>query len=256
MKTLVDQIVIYSQLCRISDNIDERRKYSAFRSHYLVKAPIVKRAFDTRRINQNTEFNPRRNLQYYQRSEAFIDDETENKVQLFIKVKAATDELRQQFIGEPDWLDSYTRILCNAVDQTLRVDQKDFDYSPTQLDYLSELLYVRYRLRPEDIISASTLELKDKFLHKDEKLLRRGVFVNYQDGLNKQSQSEPSFVKTSPAPAVVVQNDGLIDKLFGNVKASKENKEVQRSVTITISDKVVEPEVVKTVDETDIKNQE
>jgi len=223
---------IYQILCDFKKNHKDRIKCSQFRKKYI-QPVLVKQAFDTRRINQNTDFNPRRNLQYYQRSEPFISAKTAEKIEDFFKIKMAADEIRDKYIGEPDWLDSYTRILCNAVDQTLRIEQKDFDYSDTQLEYLSELLYVRYRLRPEDIKSASKEHLKDIFLNKDERLLRRSIFVNYQKDMHK----------TSEVPASSNQ-DALINKLFDNVKASKENKEVERSVTITIKDKIVD-DIVK-----------
>ena len=222
-------------ICAFNENSSARATYSQFREKYL-KPKLVKSAFDTRRINQNTEFNPRRNLQYYQRSEPYINNQVAEKIKLFFKVKTAADDLRQEFIGEPDWLDSFTRILCNAVDQTLRVEQKDFDYSHTQLDYLTELLYVRYRLRPEDIIQLSQHELRNIILNKDERLLRRSIFTNYKDGINKNSDLN----KNTSVP-----NDTLMDKLFGDVKANKENKEVERSVTITIKDKIVDPGIVK-----------
>lgn len=236
---------IYAVICAFNENNGAREKFAQFRGKYL-KPTLVKNAFDTRRIDQNTEFNPRRNLQYYQRSEPFIDDKTAAQVKLFFKVKTATDAIRNEFIGEPDWLDSYTRILCNAVDQTLRVDQKDFDYSGPQLDYLSELLYVRYRLQPDDITNASPEILRQAFLNKDEKLLRRALFINYSDGMNKNNvYQDPNMHKHSDMhKTTVVQNDPLIDQLFGNVKANKENKEVERSVTITIKDKIVEPEII------------
>lgn len=236
---------IYAIVCAFNENHNTRIKYAQFREKYL-KPVLVKSAFDTRRMNQNTEFNPRRNLQYYQRSEPYIDEKTAGQVKLFFKVKTATDDIRDEFIGEPDWLDSYTRILCNAVDQTLRVDQKDYDYSGPQLDYLSELLYVRYRLQAEDIANATPELLRQSFLNKDEKLLRRAIFVNYKDGLNKNIgyQDYDMHKHSDMHKTTVIQNDPLVDQLFGNVKANKENKEVERSVTITIKDKIVEPEII------------
>ena len=245
---LWDLINIYGSICDFNKNRESRQKYASFRSKYL-KPSLVKVAFDTRRINQDTEFNPRRNLQYYQRSEPFIDEKTAKQVQLFFKVKTATDGLREQFIGEPDWLDSYTRILANAVDQTLRVEQKDYDYSKPQLDYLSELLYVRYRLRPEDLEELTSEKLREAILNKDEKLVRRSVFINYKQDLNKMSNNYAPSLHNNAAfdtrPTVVQQQDGLIEKLFGDIKASKENKEVERSVTITIKDKIVDAPIVK-----------
>lgn len=217
---------IYDTVCKFNHNHAERQVYAQFRGKYI-KPGLVKNAFDTRRVNQNTELNPRRNLQYYQRSEPFIDEQSADQIKLFFKVKTAADDLRNEFVGEPDWLDSHTRILCNAVDQTLRIEQKDFDYSRAQLDYLSELLYVRYRLRSEDIEKLSQHELRNVILTKDERLLRRSIFVNYKD----------DFAKQGNRPSDPIQ-DTLMEKLFGNVKASSDKKEVERSVTITIKDRI------------------
>jgi hypothetical protein len=256
---------IYNTLCVFNANHAERTVYAQFRGKYLQPTMLVKTAFDSRRVNQNTEFNPRRNLQYYQRSEPFIDNQSAEQVQTFLKVKAAIDDLRQEFIGEPDWLDSLTRILCNAVDQTLRVDQKDFDYSREQLNYLTELLYVRYRLSPEDIQKSSHHELKNIILNKDEKLAKRSIFINYKQDFNKMSVNQPSNLYNNAAfdtrPVIVKQQDDLMEKLFGNTKASKDNKEVERTVSITIKDKIIDPivkdagganeEIVKGIDGAD-----
>ena len=227
---------IYQTVCNFTHHSAERSKYAKFRAKYLQPIILVKQAFDTRRINQNTEINPRRNLQYYQRSEPYIDDQTAAQVQLFFKVKAAADQLREQFVGEPDWLDSHTRILCNAVDQTLRVEQKDFDYGRDQFNYLSELLYVRYRLRPEDIARLSQHELRNIILNKDERLVRQSLFINYKQDLNKNGMPSP-----------VNGQDNLIEKLFGNVKANSENKNVKRSVNITITDSIDEKDDIKKI---------
>lgn len=246
---------IYQALCDYDEKYTARREYKDLRAKYLQK-PMVKQAFDTRRINQNTEMNPRRNLQYYQRSEPFLDDKNAEKVRLFLKIKEAADEIREEFIGEPDWLDSYSRILCNAVDQTLRIDQKDFDYSTAQLDYLGELLYVRYRLSADDINRADKTILKKTFMNKDEKLSRRGIFTNYKGGFSNTNNYVPEMHKASEMhKTTVVQQDPLIDKLFGNVKANKDNKQVERSVTITIKDSILEEkkETIKEADDKDIE---
>ena len=108
---------------------------------------IVKMAFDTRRVNQDTTYIARRNLQTYHRSEAYIDNDSSKKIKTFFKVKTAVDSIKEDFNGDPEWLDSYARILSCALDRTLRIDQKDFDFFKPQLDYLQELLYLRYRLR-------------------------------------------------------------------------------------------------------------
>ena len=229
MSTFDDTLL--QELAQIRHSIRKRAYFSHFRHQRLAPPKLVKVAFDTRRVNQNLDFNPRRNLQYYQRSEPYMDAQTADKVQLFFKVKIAADLIREQFLGEPDWLDSHTRILCNALDETLRIDQKDFDYSYSRLGYLEELLYVRYRLRPEDILRHSQDELRDIFFKKDERLVHRGVFVNYKQDLTKKGN--PEVLASSDL-------DLLVDRLFGNTKISKDNKDVERSVHITIRDRIID----------------
>ena len=106
----------------------------------------------------------------------------------------------------------------------MRIDQKDFDFSKKQMNYINELLFLRYRITPENIQKFSEQEIRSIILNKDEKLKHRQIFSNY---------------KTTEKP-IVKQNDNLLDQLFGNVKASKDNIEVERSVTITIKDKILE----------------
>lgn len=65
---------IYREIGKLIKNSSERSEYMLLRAQHLSPS-LVKQAFDTRRIDQNLEYNPRRNLQYYQRSEAFINDE-------------------------------------------------------------------------------------------------------------------------------------------------------------------------------------
>lgn len=196
-------------------------------------AGIVKVAFDTRRINSETVVNPRRNLQNYQRSEPFISNEISNKIKSLFKVKTAVDLIKDQFIGDPDWLDSNSRILCNTVDNTLRVEQKDYDFFKPQFDYLDELLYLRYRLASSDIERLKEEEIKDVLLRKDEKLMYKSIYANYKPVATLQSHGN------------VEREDSLTEKLFGNVKANKDNKSVERSINIIIKDSIVEAELKK-----------
>ncbi len=131
------------------------------------------------------------------------------------------------------WLDSYARILSCALDRTLRIDQKDFDFFKPQLDYLDELLYLRYRLKQDDIIRLNEKEIRTIILDKDERLMYKGIYANYNlGGINKNSNNDVGKIIRGP--------DSLADKLFGDVKASQENKNVQRSVTITINDQILD----------------
>jgi len=201
-------------------------------------AQLVKNAFDTRRINQETDYNPRRNLQYYHRSEPFIAKDSADKLKTFFKLKIATDSLKEDFLGDPDWFDSYARILSSAVDRTLRIEQKDMDFFKPQLDYLEELLYVRYRLKPEDIERLSEKEIRQLIVDKDERLVHKTIYANFNSGGMSKNSNNGIMSKTN-------QNDNLIDKLFGDVKASKDSPEISRSVTITINDKIVNNNIKK-----------
>lgn len=203
------------------------------------KKGMVKIAFDTRRINSETQVNPRRNLQNYQRSEPYITPEISNKIKSLFKVKTAADLIKQQFIGDPDWLDSNSRILCNAVDNALRVEQKDYDFFKSQFDYLDELLYLRYRLASTDIENMAEEEIKNILLGRDEKLMHKSLFAKYtpKDPISKVSEQPIPIVK-QPS---YIQEDSLMEKLFGNVKATSDNPSIKRTISITIDDQINKP---------------
>jgi hypothetical protein len=195
-------------------------------SAFEEQMPIVKIAFDTRRINQQTEFNPRRNLQYYHRSDPFITGDLSTKIKTLFKLKTAVDNVKEDFIGDPDWQDSYCRVLSAALDRTLRIEQRDMDFAKPQFDYLDELLYLRYRIKDDDINKLNEKELRNIVLGKDEKLLHKQIYANYDNASIKKTSIQPN------------SQDALIEKLFGGVKASAENKSVERTISITINDKL------------------
>lgn len=225
------------------------------RANKIEKKGMIKQAFDTRRINTEEQINPRRNLQNYQRSEPFISPEISNKIKSLFKVKNAADQIKAQFIGDPDWLDSNSRILCNAIDNTLRVEQKDYDFFKPQFDYLDELLYLRYRLASEDIDRLKEDEIKDAILKKDERLLYKSVYSNYLPTNNINKISEYPIYKETVVQAP--HPDPLMEKLFGDIKANSQNKSVKRSVNITIEDSILDPkEGVKKSDGEDAEKKE
>lgn len=196
---------------------------------------MVKVAFDTRRINSEIQINPRRNLQNYQRSEPFISPEISNKIKNLFKVKNAADLIKDQFLGDPEWLDSKSRMLCNAVDNTLRVEQKDYDFFKPQFDYLDELLYLRYRLASEDLERLPEEEIKNILLSRDERLMHKSIYAKYAPS--------QTTVKTGDS------EDSLTKQLFGNVKADKHNKSVERSINIIIKDSILDGDLKKTSEE-------
>lgn len=212
-------------LLRIHASLEER--LSTIREVEDQKT-LIKQAFDTRRIDQETQFNPRRNLQYYQRSEPFISSGFSDHIKLFFKIKTSADTIKEQFIGDPDWLDSHARILCNALDNTLRIEQKDYDFFKPQFDYLDELLYLRYRLKKEDIERLSEQEIKNVLLGKDERLSMKSVFGKY----DKKEQIQKPIQEIVATP-----NTNMVEKSGNQPTKSiqaKDGKDGEKNITINI----------------------
>lgn len=234
MSKLYFQSVI-DNVVKIHSAIEDRSDMLDFRKASIEEftLPLVKNAFDTRRINQETEYNPRRNLQNYHRSEPFITKDASENIKILFKLKNAVDNVKESFNNDPDYLDSYCRILSNALDRTLRMDQKDMDFSSAQMNYLNELLYLRYRLAAEDITKFDEKELQNIILDRDEKLKYKTIYAQY-DNKDKKINAEVSQ-----------RSDSLTDRLFGNVKASSENKEVERTITIKINDQIKNDDIKK-----------
>lgn len=187
---------------------------------------FTKLAFDTRRIDQETEYNPRRGLQNYNRSEAFLSQAMGEKLKSFAKLRGVLEDLRKEFGREHEWQDSNARVLLSTLNKGLRTDQQDGDYAEAQpaqgsLDYIEELLQVRYRLGFEELNKLAVKDLKRVILSKDEELTRKDV--------NKALEISKSDVGSQTY-------DTLMEKLFGGVRATEENKSVERTVTITIKD--------------------
>ena len=229
-------------------------RYAMFSS--VLSGGFTKLAFDTRRINQETEYNPRRGLQNYNRSDKFLSDNIVNKIQAYTKLAELLNQLKVEYGREPEWQDSYTRILTAAVDNGLRTVQADGDFSDCQpsigsLDYLDELIYVRYRLTTDGIMGMSEENLRKSILSKDDQLVRQGISntmgfsnantppdmsKNNYDGMVEKMLATLAQVMTSYKPPM--PDDNLTSKLF-DIKATKDSPEVERTVTITIKDKMV-----------------
>lgn len=244
---------IYNLIANGSNSAD-RVEAMKVRMKFLSKISdknIVKIAFDTRKINQETDYIPRRGLQNYHRSEKFISEAIAFKVQAFTKLSKILENLKNQYGREPEWQDSYTRVLHSTVNKNLIIDGDEFsDTQPsmTSLGYLEELMYVRYRLTPDNLNTLSEVDLTDKILSKDELLVRKGYNTNYVKEISPSDVSKYSYdqmidkmlhtmaqVMSSYKPSPV--DDNLTNKLF-DVKATKDNPEVERTVTITIKDKI------------------
>lgn len=191
---------------------------------------FTKVAFDTRRIDQETQLNPRRGLQNYNRSEAFLTEAMGDKIKNLAKLKNVLGNLKTQYGKEPEWQDSNARVLLSTLEKGLRTGLDDGDYTEAQpgtgnLEYIEQLLDVRYRLAVAQISKMADSDLKRIILSKDEELIRKDV--NNALEITKNDVATQSY-------------DTLMEKLFGGVRASKDNPEVERTVIITIKDKFVE----------------
>jgi hypothetical protein len=188
---------------------------------------LIKVAFDTRRIDQGHQIIPRRGLQNYHRSDSFISEAIEHKLDQFSRLQKVLQSIKKTYENEPEWQDSYARTLLSSIDKGLRSLQKDADYTDNQpgvgsFDYLEELLHVRYRLTPEKLGQMSDQQIKQAILSKDEDLLHKDV------------TKETVITRHDIA---VNGYDSLIDKLF-SVKATTDQPDVERTIIITIRDRL------------------
>lgn len=195
---------------------------------------FVKNAFDTRRTDP-TERNPRSNLQYWTRSASFTPEEDQRQIDAFSKLVAPLVEIKKCYDGEQDYFKSFARELHDNVNRVLRLDIKDGDTHYSQLNYLEQLLFARYRLSIDNILSMGEIELKNRILEKDETLMKRGVTVS-------KEQIKNSFSGDVSKNGMATQ-DSIINAIFGNNQLRREGeKTVERTITITIKDNVIDAE--------------
>lgn len=231
---LEDISEIYSLISSGVESVPSRQEAIALRRSAFKKAlgeGIIKVAFDTRRVDQVQEYISRRGLQNYSRSEGFISESNVNKLRSLKKLKTILESLKSQHGRDKGWQDSYCRVLLDAIDNALRTAQNsDNEYSDAQpttgsFDYIEEMLFVRYRIELSNVAGMSDQELKKTLLVKDPELGNSDI--NHLVSIEKSDVGRESY-------------DTLLEKLFGGIRATKENPEVERTVTITIKDKFVE----------------
>ena len=249
---------LYAIIAKGTENVPSRKhairlRKSAFNS--FSSGGFTKVAFDTRRIDQGTEIIPRRNLQNYQRSEEFVTEATGKRLKNLAKIRRVLGGLKNKFGHEHEWQDSNARVLLSTIDKGLRLDFKDGDYTDAQpgvgnLAYIDELLHVRYRLSFDDICKMAESDLEKVILSKDEDLTRQDVYRDLI--ISKGDISTKSYdalsdkaLEISKGDATVQNKDTLLEKLFGNVRATNENKSVERTVTITIKDSYLDEDKVE-----------
>lgn len=228
---LLEVTKLYNLISRGSQDVSSRKQARILRKVALESSTtsggFTKLAFDTRLIDQETEYNPRRGLQNYNRSEAFITDAIAQKVKNFAKLRRILLGLKEVYGKEHEWQDSNVRVLLSTIDSGLRTIAQDENFSTTQpgtgsFDYIEELLNVRYRLNLDNLSSMGEAQLKDIILAKDEDLIRKDVRQSLE--ITKQDVAKQGY-------------DSLMDKLFDGCRASAENPDVERTISITIRDR-------------------
>lgn len=192
------------------------------------KSSFKKIAFDTRRYNQETTYNPRTNCQDWHRTDPFLDPDIEHQISLFAKLLPPLEQIKNKFGAQPEYFQSYARNLYDQVHRILRIKEGDLDIFKPQINYLEQLLLNRYQLTLNDLDNRSTDQLLEAILHKDEALTKKGLL------LSLTSQSQP-ILKDG-------QNDltqqNIVNAIFGQNLRPNGEKTVIRQITITIRDSV------------------
>lgn len=229
--SLLEAAELYNLISRGSQECATRKQARLLRKAAMESINsnngFKKLAFDTRRIDQETEYNPRRGLQNYNRSEGFLSENLAQRVKNFAKLRNVLNGLKNVYGKEHEWQDSNARILLTAVDKGLRTNINDGDYAVNQpgvgsFDYLDELLNVRYRLTHDQLSSLAESDLTKVILSRDEELTRADV---------KQA------LEITKNDITVKGYDSLIEKMFDGCRASSDNPDVERTITITIRDR-------------------
>jgi hypothetical protein len=250
--------VLYSDTLKIvigiHKSIEEREGIRVFRVSALKSLPsyaLVKQAFDTRRIDQNTQYNPRRNLQYYHRSDPFINDQDILKINALQLLKETVDNIKDEFIGEPEWFDSYASDLDHSLEKIFAIaDGKNFDFSSTAIQYLEQLLNSRYRLSLSDIVKNSSDNIRKIIIHKDEKLKNSGIYnFKYLSKKNKlQSQQQiiaQKKEKQIKSSKIITSISDIIDTMCDDENKLEKLKLEEELLINTINNKKISLDIIK-----------
>lgn len=231
----------YKIVCRQEPTSVERSARQAALKCFASKHPMQKKAIDTRRVNQELERIPRSNLQYWHRTDPFISDEQNGKVQLFSKILEVMQNLKESYGASPDWHESYSRVLYDAVNRILNVSTfAKTDVSDAQLSYLGQLLEARYRLGMESISKMSNEELKDRILSKDETILRRGLIKGPVKTTNTKEPNSNGGQLVSDGNQKTSDGNNALAAMFGVANLSHDRRKVERTISIKIIDEIVE----------------
>lgn len=199
--------------------------------------PFVKIAFDTRRVDQENDRNPRANLQYWHRTDPFITESDEKKLSTFARLMTCLNDIKDEFGTQPEWFESYARQLYDNVNRILRIKQGDLDIFGPQINYLEQLMTARYRMSMEELSNIELGTLKAKLLGKDEALIKRGNYMK-EMGLVADGKKKENIIIDGNGGKTT--QDSIINAIFGNQPITSNGKSAERTITITIKDNVLE----------------
>lgn len=228
---------------KISDDCEDSMVESISRTAGLSieSKPIVKLAFDQRRFNSETDIHPRGNLQNYIRNDDFVDRDSAKDVEILLRLKKPVEEIFEQYHTLPEWADSYSRSLQNGLQRIMSVSTGELELFKPQIEYLKQLIYLRYRLSMEDLLSKSSDELKQIILSKDEKMIKSGSLNLLKSSLTKDSALPKQEAVVKDGNGNGLTQESIINAIFGNNQLRRAGeKTVERTITITIKDNVIE----------------
>lgn len=234
---IVPESVEYKIIDSVEDLSIESTARTAFYSAALDRrASLIKQAFDSRKFNSETDRNPRMALQHYHRSDEFIDADDQKKITILSKLIKPLNEIKAKFGKDTDWHDSYSRLLLDNLNKTLIIKESDVDIFRPQVEYLSQILDLRYRLSMNDLEKMSSDQLSEIILKKDEKLLKKGAFI--KDMMTTSEPEKQAFVLKDGNQNT---QESIVNAIFGNNNIRREGeKTVERTITITIKDTVLD----------------
>lgn len=199
--------------------------------------PITKLAFDTRRVDQENDRNPRKNLQYWHRSDQFIDEEDEKTLKTFAKLAKVLKRMKKKFGTQPEWFESYARQLYDNVYRILRVKEADLDIFRPQVNYLEQLVFARYRLTKENLEKFSEEKLEKRILAKDEDLIGRANYLKETESEEHEQPKSQGIYKDSNGTT----QESIVNAIFGGAGMRRDGERtVERTITITIRDNVLD----------------
>lgn len=198
--------------------------------------PLTKLAFDTRRVDQENDRNPRKNLQYWHRTDQFIDETDEKTLKTFARLAKVLKRMKKNLGTQPEWFESYARQLYDNVYRILRVKEADLDIFRPQINYLEQLIFARYRLTKENLEKFSESKLEERILAKDEDLIGRAAYLKETEP-DEPTMTSQGFSKDSNNTT----QESIVNAIFGGAGMRRDGERtVERTITITIRDNVLD----------------